>query len=529
MMHGRFVGTGTLLRLALRRDRVRLPVWIVVLAGLTYSSGSTMRTTFPTQASLDAYAHSMATSPAVVFLAGPPVALDTLAGVVLNKVGFVGIVGAALMAIFEVVRHTRTDEEEGRTELVRGGVVGRDAAPAAAMLLVTGACVALALALALATAAASVSWPDALLFGFSVGGLGLVTAATTLVAAQVVSHGRTATGIALALFGVGYVLRGIGDVNENALIWFSPVGWAQATHPVGDPRWWPLLLPVVATVVLVVVALRLGSLRDVGAGLVAERRGPATASARLGSGFGLAMRIQRGMLISWVAGIAALGLTYGSLTKGVEDLARNNPTLEKFFEAAGQGSLVDSFLATMLLVLALLTGAYATASASRLSAEEAAGRLEPLLATGLSRTRWMLESLAATLLGSIAVLYAGGLGLGTSYGISVGDPGEALRLAGQQLVYLPAVLLLAALAALLHGWAPGWGKVVWVVLAVWFVLDYLGGLLHVPDWLVKSSPFAHIPEVPVAALTWTAPLVITALCLLLVAAGVAGFRRRDIA
>jgi ABC-2 type transport system permease protein len=91
------------------------------------------------------------------------------------------------------------------------------------------------------------------------------------------------------------------------------------------------------------------------------------------------------------------------------------------------------------------------------------------------------------------------------------------------------VLLLAALAALLHGWRPGWGKVVWVVLAVWFVLDYLGGLLNVPDWLVKSSPFAHIPEVPAADLTWGAPTVIAALCLLLVAVGVTGFRRRDIA
>jgi ABC-2 type transport system permease protein len=471
----------------------------------------------------------MATSPAAIFLAGPPVALDTLAGVVLNKVGFVGIVGACLMAIFEVVRHTRTDEEEGRTELVRGGVVGRDAAPAAAMLVTTGACLVLALALAAATAAAQVSWSDALLFGLSVGGLGVVTAATALVAAQVVSHGRTATGIALALFGVGYAVRGIGDVNSNALVWFSPVGWAQATHPVGDPRWWPLLLPVVASILLVMLALRLGSLRDVGAGLVAERRGPAAASARLSNAFGLAMRIQRGMLISWVVGIAALGLTYGSLTQSVKDLARNNPTLEKFFEAAGQGSLVDSFLSTMLLVLALLTGAYATASASRLSSEEAAGHLEPLLATGLSRTSWMLGSLGATVLGSAAVLVAGGLGLGASYGLSAGDPGQALKLAGQQLVYLPAVLLLAALAALLHGWRPGWGKVVWVVLAVWFVLDYLGGLLNVPDWLVKSSPFAHIPEVPAADLTWAAPTVIAALCLLLVAVGVTGFRRRDIA
>ncbi len=379
------------------------------MTALTYSSGSAMATTFPTQASIDAYAGSMATSPSVVFLAGPPVALDTLAGIVLNKVSFLGLVGVCLMAVLQVVRHTRAEEEEGRSELVRAGGVGRDAAPAATLLMTGTAAVLVGLGQALATAAAQVPLGDALLYGASVTALGLVFAAIALCTAQVFTHARAASGAALALFGVAYVVRGVGDVQESWLVWLSPIGWSQATHATGaDATWWPLLVPLVASALLVGLAVRLQGLRDAGAGLFAGRPGNANAPRSLSSAFGLAYRTQRGFLLGWVVGLGTLGAVYGSLTQGVEDLARSNPTLEEFFRAAGQGSLVDSFLSTMLLVLALLAGAYAVSSALRLASEETSGRLETLLATGLSRSRWMLGTLTMTALGSAAVLLAAG-------------------------------------------------------------------------------------------------------------------------
>ena len=191
-------GTPTLARLALRRDRVRLPVWVLAMTLLTYSSGSAMATTFPTQASIDSYASSMATSPSVVFLAGPPVALDTLAGIVLNKVSFLGLVGVCLMTVLQVVRHTRAEEEEGRAELVRAGVVGRDAAPVATMLVTGAAALLVGARQAVATTAAQVPVADALLYGASVAALGLVFAAIALCTAQVFTHARAASGSAMA-------------------------------------------------------------------------------------------------------------------------------------------------------------------------------------------------------------------------------------------------------------------------------------------------------------------------------------------
>lgn len=520
-------GLSGLLRLAVRRDRVRLSVWVVALTAVTYLSGSAMATTFPTPASIAAYARSAA-SPAVVAMAGPPIALDTLPGIVISKVAVTCIVAAGLLAILTVVRHTRSEEEEGRSEMLRATVVGRHAGTAAALLLASGASALLGVGSAVALTGASVPASAAWLFGAGITALAIVFAALTAVLAQVFSHARTALGAALALLGVAYVVRAAGDVGDNWLVWLSPIGWSQATHPLGDERWWPLLVSLVASGLLVGVAVALANRRDVGAGLVSPRNGSATASPMLSGPVGLAFRLQRGLLASWAAGLLVLGVAVGSLTDAVEDMTRDNPTLEKYLAATGQGSLVDSYLSTMLLIMALLAAGFAVTSALRLRPEETSGRLELLVSTGVSRTRCLLGTLAVTAVGTVVVLACGGLGLGLSYGVTVSDPGQAVRFAGLLLVYAPAVLAMAALAVLLLGWRPAGASVAWAALAVCFVFGWLGGLLNPPRWMQEISPFWHTPAVPVDPVSLTAPSVIALAVVLLVGAGVLGLRRRDI-
>ena len=50
--------------------------------------------------------------------------------------------------------------------------------------------------------------------------------------------------------GVAFFFRGVGDAGHGVVSWLSPIGWSQATRPYADERWWPLALPVVATMVL---------------------------------------------------------------------------------------------------------------------------------------------------------------------------------------------------------------------------------------------------------------------------------------
>jgi ABC-2 type transport system permease protein len=209
-------------------------------------------------------------------------------------------------------------------------------------------------------------------------------------------------------------------------------------------------------------------------------------------------------------------------------MAKNNPVLADYLAAAGSGSFSDTFFASMLLILALLAAAFAVSSAMRLRAEETSGRLESLLATGLSRGRWLLGSLVATLGGTLLLLAVAGLGLGLTYGAVIHDSTQPLRMAGLTLVYAPAALVPAAVAVLLVGWLPRVSAIAWAALAYCFVLGWLGGLLRPPRWAEALSPFWHTPDVPAGPVTFVAPVVIASVAVALAAVGLLGFWRRDV-
>ena len=123
----RFVGTGTLVRLILRRDRRRLPVWWLAQVGLVGVSAVSVQGLYDTPQARATYAATVGTSGASISMSGPPVALDTIGGITVFEVATTAVIGVALMAVFLTLRHTRTDEEAGRTELLRAGVLGRQA------------------------------------------------------------------------------------------------------------------------------------------------------------------------------------------------------------------------------------------------------------------------------------------------------------------------------------------------------------------------------------------------------------------
>ena len=239
-------------------------------------------------AALAAYRATVGSSAAAIAFAGPPVGLTTVAGAVAFEISASVMIVAALMAMFTVGRHTRADEEAGRTELVRAARVGRHAPLLAAVIVSALACVAMALAIGVVGTATGLPAAGSFLLGAAVGACGLVFTGVTAVAVQVSESTRSAYGLVGAVLGIAFVLRAIGDIEGNGLVWASPIGWAQAVHPYSDDRWWPLLLCVVATAVLLAVAVTLLDHRDLGAGLLQARPGApgGRAHARLPAGAG---------------------------------------------------------------------------------------------------------------------------------------------------------------------------------------------------------------------------------------------------
>jgi polyether ionophore transport system permease protein len=520
--------TAKLVRAIVRRDRIRIAVWTLSITGLVVVTAASVKGLFPTQEDLDRAA-AAETSAAAIVLNGPPYGLNTVGGQVAYQIGVWGMVAVALMTLFMYTRNTRAEEESGRLELVRAAVVGRHAPSTAALIVVGWINLLVGSAVALANIAYGLPVVGSLVFGAGFTVLGLIFCGVTAITTQVSDNTRVANGLAGIVLGLAFALRAIGDVNDGTLSWLSPIGLVQKSRPYAGDVWWPLAIGLVLAGVLTVVGGILASHRDVGAGLTQPRPGPAAAGRRLATSFGLALRLQRGSLISWAIGLFATGVAYGSIIDQLDSLLADNDTAKELIAQAGGVSIADSYLSTTLQVVALIATGYALQSALRLRTEENAGRVEPLLATPTSRDRWVTSHTAMSFVGAALVLVAGGLGTGLTVALITGDWGELPRLVGASLVYVPAVWLLAGLAVALFGLAPRAALAAWAGMAFCFVIGMFGELLDLPRWLTDLSPFQRTPRVPADGLTLLPVVAIAVVAAALTAAGMAGFRHRDVA
>lgn len=523
-------GTGRLVLLVLRRDRLRLALWTAAIVGLAIAQAASLHSVYPDQAAIQSYVDLFGDNAALIAFAGPGYGFEdpNLGVVLVNELQVFGAIAFALMSIFLVNRHTRAEEDSERADLVRSAVVGRHAPTTAAVAVVAGANVAIGALCAVAFAALDYPLVGSVALAASMAAVGLVFAGLTAVAAQIGSSGRATFGWASALLGAAFVVRAIGDIGDSGLSWLSPIGWGQAVRAFADERWWTLALCLGVAVALVVVAFRLSTQRDLGSGLRAQRAGPAAGGRLLRSPFGLALRLQRGALLGWAIGLLLTGIAFGSLGEDVDRMFEENPALADFYAQLAGASLTDSFMATSLTMMALIAGGFAVSSALQLRGEEAAGRVESILATGVSRMRWALSHLAVSVGGTLVVIAAGGLGAGVSYAVVSGDVAQVPRLAGAALVSAPGVLVLVGVAALLLGLAPRAAQAAWAALAAMFVVSFLGEVLRLPGWVRGLSPLEHLPSVPAEPLTSAPLLGVAGVAVALVVVGLWGLRRRDL-
>jgi len=516
-------GTLTFVRTFLRRDRWMMFWWIAAGTVLYYSQAPSVDGVYATQAEFDKAASSMEGNAALIAMTGPARALNTIGGQVAWQSMAFGAVVAGLMSMFIIGRHTRAEEESGRDELVRSTAVGRHAPIVAALLVATVANVLMGALITLSLLSYGLASAGSISIGVALALTGLTFTGVAIVAAQLTDGTRAMYGITGAVIAVAYVLRAVGDVTENGLSWLSPIGWGQAMRPYADELWWPAVIPAAATALLLAAGLALFARRDVGAGLWAARPGPARGG---GSALGLAWRLQRGSVVGWTLGVFLLGLAYGSIGNDVEDLVGSSDATAEVLQS--QGDLTASFYAFAILMIALIAAGFTISSALRPQGEEDAGRVETMLATALPRRAWLLGHVSVTVIGTAIVLTAGALGLGLGFALVTGDGGAFGRYLEAMAPYVAPVLLLAALARLLHGLVPRLAFLAWVGLAVCVVVMFFGQLLNFPAWLIDVSPFSHLALTPAEDARWTPVVVVVIIALVLSTAGQAAFRRRDV-
>lgn len=529
-----FTGTTRLLRLYLRRDRIVAPLWILLLSlplGAVYVAS--IESVYPTAADRASFAATILASPAQLAMYGP---------IYNTSIGAVGIWKAgmfhtliAVATILTIIRHTRAEEETGRSEILASTSVGRYANLTAALILAVGGSLLAGLLAAVSLTAADVPASGSLAFGLALAGSGAVFAAVAAVTAQLCTGARLARGLAFAVLAVAFTLRGIGDARAGAgpvspLTWLSPQGWSLQVRPYAGDRWWVLLLHLVLLVVLITVAYALLRRRDVGAGLIAERPGAPAAGPDLAGPFGLAVHLQRGTLLAWTIGVGLYGLVIGSVVAGIGDSFAENETLRDLItRMGGSDSIEKSFISYAFTMLGVAGAAYAVSATLRLFSEENGHQAESVLSGAVGRLRWAGTHLVFALGGPVVIMLTAGLLGGVAYGIAKDDiGGELPGVVAAALVQLPAIWFFAGVTMALFGLVPRWTPVAWGLLTATIAVFLLGSFSGAPQWFRDLEPFSHAPKVPGSEFTASPVIAVTAIAAVLLVAGLAGVRGRDV-
>jgi ABC-2 type transport system permease protein len=521
-----------------RRDRLNLPIWILGTVFLLAVSANSVVSEYGDSEGRTGILSVALATPALLALRGIPNGDSLGSAIHFQSFAFLAVT-IGLMNVFLATRHGRADEEKGRRELVLATPVPRLAPPLATLLLgviANGIFVVLAIG---GYVSAGVDASGAVVSSVALGMTGLAFLGLAMLAGELTETSRAANGIGVVLVLGAYALRAAGDALGRADIpnltlepawpsWLSPIGWGQQTLAFTGNRWWPIALIAALAVVAAAVALVVHSRRELGASLLPERAGRATALAGFGSSFALAWRLQRSTLIAWTAGSALLGLALGSLVTAISNSNIDNPAVQAILQSLGhtQGDLGRALIPALMILVGVLATAAGVQAVLRMRDEESDGRAEAVLTAPRSRIGWLLSFTAVGALSVLVVLLATGLTSAAGFA-AVGKSDEAWLSLGQALVQAPAALKFVGLTAVLVALVPRAAVgLSWGVLALGIGIGLFGDLLNLPDGVEKISPYANVPALPTD--DWVPTILMAAAALVLGALAAALFRRRDL-
>ncbi|GAB4086606.1 exporter of polyketide antibiotics [Myceligenerans cantabricum] len=530
-------GAGRMIRFILRRDRVRIFWWSFSIV-LFYVYFMAALGTFDADAMAGRAA--LMETPSGIAMGGPGYGVEdyTPERAVANEGITWWVIALGIMSIMHMVRHTRTEEESGRSELVRANVVGRHAPAVAAittLTLVNALIAVLSAGILVAMGGEYVTVADSFALTGGVALASMVFGVVAFVFAQLTVHGRGAVGLSMAVLGAAFFARAAGDMIEthgSPLSWASPFAWAQQMQPFVDLIWWPALLSLAAIVLLLLLGSSLASRRDFGGGLLAERAGHADAASSLAGPVALAWRQQRWALFWSALGLGLMWFATGTMLPDIGDLmsdmVESNPMVGALFGDDPEG-FTAAFLGIMLLYGMLCVAAYAIVMGGRAKTEESAGRVEVVLARPLARSTWYGAQLLVAGIGTVVLtavtvyaMWAGGVVVGSETP-TFGDYTEVFW------PYIPAVLCYLGFIAALYAWFPKATGLGWLLLVYGFVIGMFGNLLEdLPDAANYPDPMYWLPAAFVDGPEPSHMIGLGVAVVVLFGIAFLGFRRRDI-
>jgi len=570
-MRGNFENSMSLSRFMLRRERITSSVWILAIAFMVVGLVPGMREALDADSRTALFA--MMADPSLVSMMGPAYTLanESFGGLYTTMMLLLTAFTVGLMNIFLVVRHTRSDEEKWRYEVVRSLPVGRLANLNAALILAVIVNIVLAAVVGFGMylfGDESMSFNGSMIWGASLGVTGLVFAAITALFCQLSSSSRGATGYSFAVLGLFYLMRAPGDMeiqvvsgeiitgNAEILSLISPLGLILRTQAYVADYWWPVFIVLGTAIIVAVAAFYFNSIRDIGQGIIPARRGRMEGSSLMRSPFGLSFKLLRVAIIVWIIGMFTLAAAYGTVVGTVEQFMASNelwqglmigPTGIEMMTDAGftpdqildviktavaeEGyTLTELYMSTITNIMGVVTLVPLFIFMLRAKAEERDIRTELVLSTSVSRYKYLAGYAVIAFATTIVIQVVMALGL---YGMGISvleDPAELSLgfLLTANLVYLPAQWVMLGVAVLLLGLLPKATGIVWGYFTLSLLLMFFGRMNIFPEWLQYLTPFGYLPQLPIDEINYLTLGLLVIIGAVLTAAGFFFYRRRDI-
>src|SRR5690554_473792 len=525
-----FAGTGKLLQLYLRRDRIVLPIWVLLPLMLLAGQMSFVRA----MPDWRVFIEELSASPLTSALLGPIVPLS-IEGAIMWRGLLQASIAVMLGAALTVIRHTRTEEAAGRNELILGRPIGRYANLTAAFILSCGGSLLAGLLTTVFLIGNAFAGSGSLLAGLTLAASGGIFAGIGGLGAQIFAHSGNARGGVFGAYGLtmlAMVLNNLGG-SSTGWVWLAPEAWFRITVPFGENHAWPLLVFIVLTALPVMVSYMLLVRRDLDAGLVRPKKGAAHASPRFNSPPALAWRQHKGSILVWVIGMAFLGGSMGALTPNIaETVSPMLAEMNAWGAAMAKLGNQEGFVAVFIYILGLMGGlsVFGITTVQSLRREEKERYTEMVLSRPVSRWKWMGSYLGVAFAGSVLILLALGLASGLGWSVAAGEFRHFPRVLGMSLSKIPPVWTIIGIAALLYGWLPRIASALnWFILGVFIFIEMLWEVGIVGWSAMQWTPFAYAhSSIPIHELSMGPLIVLTGIAAALIGLGFIGFRRRSI-
>jgi ABC-2 type transport system permease protein len=525
-------GPSSAVALRVARDaRTRALSFGALFFAVVWANAAGYKSTYPHLEDRVKLVANFADNKAARMLYGVGHALVTVGGYTAWRAGGLLALFAGLFGIFAAARAMRGEEDAGRAELVLAGALTRTGAFVATL---TGIAVTLAglwVATTLAALAGGLPLRGSCFFALALLAVATVYAAVGAVANQVFPTRRGALGVSAGVLGVDFLLRIVADTTDHFSVhWCTPLGWAEEMRAFSGSRAIVVVLPIASTLVLVVGAGILHARRDVGGAYVAPHDTAAARTGLLSSPLALAVRLDRVTIASWVFSIATFAFVVGTVAKSVEKLELPQSVRDQIAKLGGIDiTRAKGYVSLTFVIFVFAIGLFVCGQFAAARDEETTHRLETLFALPYGRARWLQGRVMLIVVATAACAMAAGAAAGLGVLVTGGHMtfGQGLE-AGVNV--LPIELFFIGAGVFFVAFAPRLGVgFLYALVVVAFVWDLFGALLGFPDWLLDVSPYRHVAPAPAKPIAVVAALLMIAIGAGATMAGVARFRRRDLA